>query len=87
VAFNVDTLTELNRTTQTCLLILDSTMDYTQVCLANAKDYLGNTVFETRAEEGEAVVYDKRGVRVERIDGELSFLLKTLATKPSKTPS
>jgi len=82
ILFNATTYTELNRTIQTCLLILSSAMDYTQLCLANTRDYMGNTVFETRAEEDKAVVYDKQGVRVERIKEELSSLLKTLATNP-----
>jgi len=61
-------------------------MDYTQLCLANTEDYMGAMVFETRTEENEAIVCDKKGVRVARGE-ELSSLLKTLATKSSKEPS
>jgi len=86
VLFDVATYSELNRTIQTCLLILSSAMDYTQLCLANTEDYMGAMVFETRTEENEAIVCDKKGVRVERGE-ELSSLLKMLATKPSKEPS
>jgi len=73
VLFNVVTYTELNRAIQTCLLILGSSTDYTQACLASAGDYMGNTIFETQAKEGEVVVCDKKDIRVEN-------LLKMLAT-------
>jgi len=49
-------------------------MEYTQACLATTKDYMGNTVFETRVEEDEVVVCNKKGIRVESLP-------KTLAAK------
>jgi len=78
VVFDVDTSTELNRTTQACLLVLDLvdfSAEYTQACFTATKDYMENTVFETRAEEGEAVVCDKKGVRVESIPRTLATIL------------
>ncbi|RLE92232.1 MAG: hypothetical protein DRN04_10875 [Thermoprotei archaeon] len=69
IEFAATTYTELNRTIQRSFIVLNSKMEYFQICTdVITEDYLGKTILEVLSKKGEYLTYDKeKGIRIERI--------------------